>query len=227
MKNKACLYYLYLENLARNKKDEIATISNELGSILNSNLFSNSIEQINKIENIEKIIITQSDSNPLINESISAKIKSVDCPLEKDVLDKLEELQSDEYGRNLILFSNTIGYSSNDIKRVFDLLLAEGEVLVIGKTKNDRICFLGTNFLDSKLLKNLADSKFQFDNLLKRINRENVNYFVLNGFLKIRNLNDFKDLYSLLSSRKSENFCSEKSHENFTNLFIEYKDYLQ
>jgi len=54
-----------------------------------------------------------------------------------------------------------------------------------------------------------------------------VHFFVLNNFLKIESLKDFKELYSVLSDKKSENFCTGGIHESFTNLFIEYKDLLQ
>ena len=226
MNNKPCFSYLFSEIIANGKLNGLAPITEEHCDKLITDLFNNAIEQISKIKNINKIIISPDNVNSLIPNDLSSQFKQVKYSLEENILNKLNELLPAHNGRYLILWSNTIGYSSEDIQRVFDLLLDDGETLVIGKTNNNRICFVGTNFWDAQFLDHLSASKFQFDDLLKRIKRKNINYFVLNGYLKIEDLNDFKKLYTLLSNRISEKFCSENIHEKFTNLFIEYKELL-
>jgi len=227
MNKRPCISYLFSDITANGKLKALAPITSEDYNLLISDLFNNAIEQINKVKNISKIIISPNSQNPLFDASLSSQFQQIKYSCEENILHKLNELITNENGRNLILSHNTIGYSSEDIKRVFDLLLDNEDALVIGKTKDGRICFVGTNFWDAQFYQDLAASKFQFDDLLKNIKRENVNYFVLNGYLKINNLNDFKELYKLLSNRISENFCSENIHEKFTNLFIEYKELLQ
>lgn len=225
--NKAYLYYLASDYKSEEILNDLAPISEEHIKLLYTNIFNNAIEQISDVDNIKKFICFPVDGNPVIDEDIASQFEFINCTFEENIFEKLLEIQPDEYGRSLLIFPNTIGFSSQDIQRVFDLLLNDGNALVIGKAKDNRICFIGTNFLDTQLINHISASNFDFDELLKRIRRQNVYYFVFNGYLKIDKINDFKDLYILLSNRESENFCTENIHEKFTNLFIEYKELLQ
>lgn len=224
--NKAYLYYLASDYKSEEKLKDFTPISQKHIKLLYENIFNNAIEQISNVENIKKIICFPVEGNPVIDEDISSQFEFINYTIEENIYEKLLEINSDVYGRNLLIFPNTIGFSSQDIKRVFDLLLDDGDALVIGKTKENRVCFIGTNFLDEQLINHISESNFEFDDLVKRIKRKNVYYFVFNGYLSVNKLIDFKDLYILLSNRESENFCSENIHEKFTNLFIEYKELL-
>ena len=224
--NKAYLYYFTADFKSEKKLNDLSPISEEHSKLLYTNIFNNAVEQIGYVDNIKKIICFSVEGNPVIDEDISSQFEFINYTIEENIYEKLFEINSDDYGRNLLIFPNTIGFSSQDIKRVFDLLLDDGDALVIGKTKDNRVCFIGTNFLDEQLINHISESNFEFDDLLKRIKRKDVYYFVFNGYLKINEIIDFKDLYILLSNRESENFCSENIHEKFTNLFIEYKELL-
>ncbi|MCH8941471.1 MAG: hypothetical protein IIA48_03385 [Bacteroidetes bacterium] len=224
--NKAYLYYLASDYKSGEKLNDLAPISEEHSKLLYTNIFNNAIEQIGNVDNIKKIICFPVEENPVIDENISSQFEFINYTFEENIYEKLLEINSDEYERSLLIFPYTIGFSSHDIQRVFDLLLDDGDALVIGKTKDNRVCFIGTNFLDAQLIEHISESNLKFDDLLKRIKRKDVYYFVFNGYLKINEIIDFKDLYILLSNRESENFCSENIHEKFTNLFIEYKELL-
>ncbi|MCH8169999.1 MAG: hypothetical protein IIB07_02555 [Bacteroidetes bacterium] len=224
--NKAYLYYLSSDYKSGEKSNDLAPISEEHSKLLYTNIFNNAIEQIGNVDNIKKIICFPVEENPVIDENISSQFEFINYTFKENIYEKLLEINSDEYERSLLIFPYTIGFSSQDIQRVFDLLLDDGDALVIGKTKDNRVCFIGTNFLDAQLIEHISESNLKFDDLLKRIKRKDVYYFVFNGYLKINEIIDFKDLYILLSNRESENFCSENIHEKFTNLFIEYKELL-
>ena len=225
--NKAYLYYFTADFKSEKKLNDLSPISEEHSKLLYTNIFNNAVEQIGYVDNIKKIICFSVEGNPVIDEDISSQFEFINYTIEENIYEKLFEINSDDYGRNLLIFPNTIGFSSQDIKRVFDLLLDDGDALVIGKTKDNRGCFIGTNFLDEQLINHISESNFEFDDLLKRIKRKNVYYFVFNGYLSVNKLIDFKDLYILLSNRESEKFCSENIHKEFTNLFIEYKELLK
>ncbi|HED07949.1 MAG TPA: hypothetical protein ENI57_07530 [Ignavibacteria bacterium] len=224
--NKACLYYIASEFKSKEILNDLAPISEVHSKLLYTNIFNNAAEQIGNVDNVKKFICFPVNGDPVIDEDISSQFEFINYNFEENIYEKLFEKQPDEYGRSLLIFPNTIGFSSQDILRVLDLLLNDGNALVIGKTKDNRICFIGTNFWDSQLLNHISASNFEFDKLLEKICKENVYYYVLNGYLKIDKINDFKDLYILLSNRESEDFCTENIHEKFTNLFIEYKELL-
>lgn len=224
--NKACLYYIASDFKSEKILNDLAPISEAHSKLLYTNIFNNAVEQIGNVDNIKSFICFPNEQYPVIDEDIASQFEFINYTFEENIYEKLFEKQPDEYGRSLLIFPNAIGFSSQDILRVLDLLLNDGNALVIGKTKDNRVCFIGTNFLDSQLLNHISASNLKFDKLLEKICKENVYYYVFNGYLKIDKINDFKDLYILLSNRESENFCTENIHEKFTNLFIEYKELL-
>ena len=126
----------------------------------------------------------------------------------------------------VILLSNTIGTKQSDFLKVFNLLNHDDNNLVIGKSANDNIAFLGFNFFNDKLFEGLSLSGLNNENILQRINKLDYYLFTIDGFFSIDDLNDFKNLYKILSTKESIEYCSSEMHEQFTHLFIEYKELL-
>ena len=58
---------------------------------------------------------------------------------------------------------------------------------------------------------------------------KSCDYFVntLSDVISVIDVNDFKKLYTELSLKKSNEYCSQQMHERFTHLFVEYKDLLK
>ena len=145
----------------------------------------------------------------------------------KENLENLSSVFFDRYENNLLLRSDVIGLSSKMFNTIFNLLSGDDDILIIGKSLANRVAFLGFNSVNTKTLKALISNSNSYEDLLKEINKNDVFIHTLNGFKVINTFDDFKDLYYELSKKESLSYCSEQMHERFTNLFIEYKDYLK
>jgi len=139
----------------------------------------------------------------------------------------LAEKYSNKYSNNLIIFSNSIGISSGDISKIFNLLAMEDETIVIGKSSNSRIAFLGFNSFNKELFMDIDWNNLNYESLLQIVNKHENFIHVMNNFMLIENLADFKQLYAELSKKESLSYCSQQMHEKFTHLFIEYKELLK
>lgn len=128
---------------------------------------------------------------------------------------------------NLIISSDLIGINISELERIINLLNIEDESLLIGKSKEGEIGVLGFNNYFPEIFENLIKADFEFDDFLSRLKSSNHFIHTLNDILLIRNINNFKQLYTELSQKKSIEYCSQEMHERFTHLFIEYKDLLK
>ena len=126
----------------------------------------------------------------------------------------------------LVLFYNSIGLKLNDIVRIFSLVQTEEPSIVIGKSVRDKIILACTNGLDEELIDPIISSKRKYDHYLSLISGKDIFIHTLDGFLSIDNFGDIKKLYIELSKKESLSYCSQKMHEGFNDLFIEYKELL-
>jgi len=128
--------------------------------------------------------------------------------------------------KSLVLFYNSIGLRLIDILRIFNLLQAEEPSIVIGKSVYDKIILACTNGLDGELINSILAVKRNYDDYLSYVSSKDIFIHTLSGFLSIDNFEDIKKLYIELSKKESLSYCSQKMHENFNDLFIEYKELL-
>jgi glycosyltransferase A (GT-A) superfamily protein (DUF2064 family) len=131
------------------------------------------------------------------------------------------------YTNNLLLFSNSICLTANDIQQAFNLLSINDEAVVIGKTASGGITFLGFNTFNHELVDEIDWDNLNYDNFLLYTSKHEHFLHVIDNFLVIRNIEDFRNLYKELSKKESLNYCSQIMHEKFTQLFIEYKELLK
>lgn len=142
-------------------------------------------------------------------------------------LKKLADKYSSKHLNNLIIFSNSIGISQSDISKAFNLLSMEDEAIVIGKSQNNGIAFLGFNSFNNNLFQEIDWDNLHFENLLPMVNKHENFVHVMNNYISISKLSDFKQLYTELSKKESLSYCNQEMHEKFTHLFIEYKEFLK
>jgi hypothetical protein len=128
--------------------------------------------------------------------------------------------------KTLVLFYNSIGLKPNDIFRIFDLLLTDEPSIVIGKSVNNKIVFTCTNGLDRELIDPIVSVKKNYNDYLSLISSKDIFIHALDGFTSIDSFEDIKKLYIELSKKESLSYCSQKMHESFNDLFIEYKELL-
>jgi len=139
----------------------------------------------------------------------------------------LSEKYFNKFHNNLIVFANSICVSVNDIQQALNLLSIEDEAVVIGKTGSGDVAFLGFNTYNSELFGEIDWKNFNYDSFLLYASKHEHFLHVINSFLVIRTIEDFKTLYKELSKKESLVYCSQNMHEKFTHLFIEYKDLLK
>lgn len=141
------------------------------------------------------------------------------------------KIMSDKYfeksTNNILIFSNSIGYTKNDIQKAFDLLAIEDEAIVIGKAGSHNIAFMGFNTFNHDLFLDIAWEELNYEHLLSKVSKHENFLHVMGNYMSINKVEDFKNLYIELSKKESLSYCSQAVHERFTNLFIEYKELLK
>jgi hypothetical protein len=143
------------------------------------------------------------------------------------MLQGLSEKYFSKFHNNLIVFANSMCITTNDIQQALNLLSIEDEAVVIGKTNSGEVAFLGFNTYNSELFGEIDWNNFNYDSFLLYASKHEHFLHVINSFLVIKNIEDFKILYKELSKKESLAYCSQNMHEKFTHLFIEYKDLLK
>ncbi len=171
----------------------------------------------------------EKDKGSLPNEfnSNASEIIFYDLSNKHNLLKVLSEKYFNESTNNLLIFSNSIGFSANDIKKVFSLLGMEDETIVVGKSLSNKIVFIGFNSFNPELFWEVEWNLLNYDNFLSKVSKHDNFIHVLGNYMSINNLDDFRNLYSELSKKESLSYCSQNMHERFTNLFIEYKELLK
>lgn len=128
--------------------------------------------------------------------------------------------------KSLVLFYNSIGLKLHDILRIFNLIQTDEPSIVIGKSVRNKIILACSYGLDEDLIDPIIDAKRKYDDYLSLITSKDIFIHTLDGFLSIDNFEDIKKLYIELSKKESLSYCSQKMHESFNDLFIEYKELL-
>lgn len=126
----------------------------------------------------------------------------------------------------LILFSHTIGITPAKIEKYFNLLNHEDRNLLVGRTSGQRVSMVGLNYFENRMFEGLTSCYLTYDDFLHYVNRLDNFLFIVDGFNSVEKLEDFRKLYRVLSTKESIEFCSHEIHEQFTHLFIEYKELL-
>jgi hypothetical protein len=139
----------------------------------------------------------------------------------------MSEKYFNNFRNNLLIFSNSICVSANDIQQAFNLLSIEDEAVVIGRTNDGEVTFIGFNTFNFELFGEIDWDNFTYDNFLTYVSKHEHFLHVINNFLVVKNAEGFKSLYKELSKKESLSYCSQNMHEKFTHLFIEYKDLLK
>jgi hypothetical protein len=143
------------------------------------------------------------------------------------LLKNLSDKYFNNFTNNLLIFSNSICLAASDLQHALNLLSINDEAVVIGKTSSGGITFLGFNTFNTELFGEIDWNNLNYENFLLYTSKHEHFLHVIDNFLVIRNIEDFKNLYRELSKKESLTYCSQNMHEKFTQLFIEYKDLLK
>lgn len=138
----------------------------------------------------------------------------------------VKNIRQVNYTKQIYIFYNSIRVAKEDVTKTFNLLSIDDQSIVIGKSENELIAFLGTNTADENILNDLFLENITYNKLLNKLSKVDIFIQTIDNFLTLNNFNDVKKLYIELSKKESLSFCSENMHERFNDLFIEYKDLL-
>jgi len=200
-------------------------------SMLYSTLYENSSEILEAFNSkINCVYVFDEKDKELIPEKFKTEGTNLflgDTENKIDILQGLSEKYFNKYHNNLIIFSDAICITSNDINQAMNLLSIEDEAVVIGKTSTGSVAFLGFNTYNSDFFREIDWKNFTYDNFLLYASKHEHFLHVINNFLAVKTIEDFKTLYKELSKKESLAYCSQNMHEKFTHLFIEYKDLLK
>ena len=210
--------------------DVYQNLSVNYSVFLNTLLFSNWVEILSEIRNDFEIII-------FLNEKDKEFLPKYFLPFDTKTIfynqSQLSDLTNYIVGntlsgslKNMILFYNSIGMNRNDISRAFNLIQSDEPSMVIGKSNQDRIVFTCTSGVDQDLIDPIFITKRKYSKYLSSISSKDLFIHTLDNFLLIDDFEDIKKLYIELSKKESLSYCSQKMHESFNDLFIEYKDLL-
>jgi len=205
-------------------------LNREHSSQLYRNLFFNYLEVLSDSRMLYNVVCCFDERDDgFLPEQI--KLNNDIVFYKRDSYDNLITQLSEKYllniQYNLFLTANSIAFSLSSIKKLFDVLSVEDNLVLLGESKNNKLTFIALNYNNAELLSSLNYSAEDFETALKKTCSFHNGIHHSKGYLKINYLTDFKELYKELSKKESWAYCSQEMHEKFTHLFIEYKDLLK
>lgn len=131
---------------------------------------------------------------------------------------------SNAESKTLVLFFNSIGLKMDEIFRLFSLIQMDEPTIAVGKSYNQKINCVCAKQSDSEIIELLIKAERNYNKFLKLISDKDYFVQTIKNFLSIDDFEDIKKLYIELSKKESLSYCSQKMHESFNDLFIEYKE---
>ncbi len=231
MKSNSCIYLIAPYPVFNiNEVPEFDGFSKKETSTLYSALLNNHRRNFISPQKNNQIIYyfdeRDKDYIPEIFNGLSL-IQFYNCRDNETSLRQMAEKYFNNYLNNLIVFGRSIGFTSGEINRAFDLLTINDEALVLGKCINDAVAFLGFNSYNQEIFDSVNCSFNSFDKILAEVNKHDNFIHVMGNYQYIKEIEDFKKLYTELSKKESWSYCNQEMHEQFTHLFIEYKELLK
>lgn len=139
---------------------------------------------------------------------------------------KLSEILSN-YSKIFIIKTDSIGFSSEDLSNNLNILSSEDNILLISKSLSDEICYIAFNKFDDNVVELALKNNLSYDEFLSKLDADKFFIQTTNNYFRVNSFFNFKLLYQKLSEKESLSYCSQQMHEKFTNLFIEYRDYIK
>jgi hypothetical protein len=206
-------------------------LSTNYSVYLNTLLISNWFDILSETQNTFDISI-------MLNEMDKEYLPRYILPKEANPVFYKNELIGEEFqntflrrtanaeSKTLVLFFNSIGLKIDEIFRLLSLVQMDEPTIAIGKSDAQKINCICAKQSDSEILELLIKAERNYNKFLKLISDKDYFVHTIKNFLSIDDFEDIKKLYIELSKKESLSYCSNKMHESFNDLFIEYKELL-
>lgn len=206
-------------------------LSTNYSVYLNTLLFSNWMDILSEKQN-------QFEVSAFLNKMDKEYLPKYILPGESNTIFYEDELISDFFKDNLlahsssaesktiVLYFNTIGLKMDELYRMFNLVQMDEPSIVVGKSDAQKINCICAKQPNTEVIELLISAKRNFEEYLKLLSDKDYFIHTIRNFLSIDDFEDIKKLYIELSKKESLSYCSQKMHESFNDLFIEYKEQL-
>lgn len=132
------------------------------------------------------------------------------------------EKKSSEIKMNFFINPFGFGLNKDFIEKIFSLLEIDDDIAIYSMHEK-YITFLAFNNYD-KIFSDL----FHINSNEKKMHKNFLSleklFYRLDGYELINDFSALKKLYDFLSKKESIPYCSQNMHEEFTHIFIEYKE---
>lgn len=197
------------KNLLINQIEVVSSLKSEYNIFTLFHQFdigADGLDELQRFENIEVLFFEEGHQSEILRE-ITEETRGNQKPL-------------------LVVNPLVMGLNKNIYIDLIKLLESEEEISTIVKSVNGYISAIGFNYFEQG--QNAITSKLHknYTKLLPHIMELDSKPLLLSGGIVVKNAHDFKELYVFLSSRESASACSYEMHDRFTELFVEYKEYL-
>ena len=147
-----------------------------------------------------------------------------DC---EDLLNRIENIHN-QYTNITIIKTDSFGFRYHDILSFSNLLDFDNKNTILNMSFNNILTSISFNEFSDSLLLNFVNNTYDLDGFLVNNLKDCESFIILSkcGY-SVKNTEDLKTLYRVLSNKSNYSLCSIKIHEMLTDIFIEYKDLLK
>ncbi len=197
------------KNLLINQIEVISSLKSEYNIFTLFHQFdigAHGLDELQRFMNIEVLFFEEGSQGEILRE-ITEETRGTQKPL-------------------LVVNPLMMGLNSRDYGDLIKLLESEEEISTIIRSVNGFISAIGFNYFEQGQTPIISNLDQHYNKLLPLIMELDSKPLLQSGGIVVKNAHDFKELYIFLSSKESVLACSYEMHDRFTELFVEYKEYL-
>lgn len=198
------------KNLLINQIEVISSLKSEYNIFALFHQFdigAHGLDELQKFDKLDVLFFEDGDQGEILRE-ITEESRGTQKPL-------------------LVVNPLMMGLNNRDYSDLIKLLESEEEITTIIRSVNGYISVVGFNYFEQRQTPIISNLDQHYNKLLPMIMELDSKPILQSGGIVVKNAHDFSELYNFLSSKESVKACSYEMHDRFTELFVEYKDYLQ
>lgn len=197
------------KNLLINQIEVISSLKSEYNIFALFHQFdigADGLDELQRFDNLEVLFFEEGHQGEILRE-ITEETRGNQKPL-------------------LVVNPLVMGLNKNVYGDLIKLLESEEEISAVIRSLNGYISAIGFNYFEQGQNTIISNLHQHYNKLLPHIMELDSKPLLLSGGIVVKNAHDFKELYVFLSSKESVAACSYGMHDRFTELFVEYKEYL-